>query len=196
MIDKIENWEKVQPDYGEYKKLPAGGYICQIIAVAIEKSKSGNDMITINYDIADGEYKGYFMNRYKNAPRTNGTEPKWQGKYYIVINADGYEARLKALTTSLEESNPGYTWDWNEQNIKNKIFGGIFREEEYLSNSNEIRSSCKLWGIRSVKTIQEGNFEIPRKKELSREQQAKYDETLDRAFDNNFTPVTDDDLPF
>ena len=196
MIEKIDNWEKVEPNYGERKRIPAGGYICQVLAVAIEKSNNGNDMIVLNFDIAEGEFKSYYMDRYKNAPRTNGQEPKWQGKYYIVINTEGYEGRLKGLTTSLEESNPGYTWDWNEQNLKGRFFGGIFREEEYISNG-EIRTSAKLWQIRSVKTIQDGNFEIPRKKEISDDERDRIEERNAPFTDNGtFTPVQDDDLPF
>lgn len=193
MIQKIENWDNIEPNYGEYKPLPAGGYICKILAVAMEKSKAGNDMLVINYDIAEGEYAGFFMKKYKDTPRTNGQEPKWQGKYYIVLNTDGYESRLKALTTSLEESNTNYTWDWNEENIKGKIMGGIFREEEYIANG-EIRTSCKLWQIRSIKTINDGNFTIPRKKEIPPEELEARNAPFVGA--EAFVPVTDDDLPF
>lgn len=194
MINKIENWDKVEPNYGERKRLPAGGYICQIIAVTMEKSKSGNDMITLNYDIAEGEFKGYFMDRYKNAPRNDLKEPKWGGKYYIVINTEGYESRLKAVTTSAEESNPGYKWDWNEQSLKGKLIGGLFREEEYIANG-EIRTSCKLWQVRSTKTIQSGEFEVPKKKEISDDERERIQEQNNAPFEG-FTPVTDDDLPF
>lgn len=196
MINKIENWDSVEPNYGERKTLKPGGYICQVIATAIEKSKNGNDMLVINFDIAEGDDKGYYMKRYKEAPRTNGTEPKWGGKYYIVIDVEGYEGRLKAFTTSLEESNPGYKWDWNEENIKGKLMGGIFREEEYISNG-EIRTSCKLWQVRSVATIRSGEFEVPRKKEISDDEREKIEERTSAPFTAEaFVPVTDDDLPF
>ena len=193
MINKIENWDKVEANYGEGKKLIAGGYVCVILACKQEKSQSGKEMLTINFDIAEGDFKGFYMDKYKNAPRDNNNpqEPKWKGKYYIVLEGEGYEGRLKAFTTSIEESNAGYTWDWNEDNLKGKLFGGIFREEEYIYNG-EIRSNVKLWQVRSVKTIKDGNFEIPRKKEIPEEERAKFD----APFDNNFVPVTDDNLPF
>ena len=193
MINKIANWDNVAPDYGEGKRLKADGYVCKVMAVKMEQSKAGNEMMVVNYDIAEGDFKDFFMERYKNAPRdqNNPQEPKWSGKYYIVLNTDGYEGRLKAFTTSIEESNPGYTWDWNEENLRSKLFGGIFREEEYIYNG-EVRTSVKLWQPRSTKTIKEGKFEIPRKKEIPEEEKCK----LNAPFDNNYGQPNNDELPF
>ena len=182
MINKIENWDKVEANFGEAKKLKAGGYVCVVLAVKKEKSqKSGKEMLVINFDIASGEYKNFYMDKYKNAPRdeANPVEPKWQGKYYILLEGEGYEGRLKAFTTSIEQSNEGYTWDWNEQNLKGKIFGGIFRDEEYIYNG-EVRTNAKLWQVRSVKKIKDGDFEVPRKRELPEEEKNK----LNAPFDN------------
>lgn len=193
MINKIDNWDKVEANFGEPKRLSAGGYICVILACKQEKSKNGKEMLVVNFDIAEGEFEGFYMDKYKNAPRDNNNpvEPKWKGKYYIVLEGEGYEGRLKAFTTSIEESNEGYTWDWNEENLKGKRFGGIFREEEFVYNG-EVLTNAKLWQVRSVKKIIDGDFEIPRKKELSEEEKNK----LNAPFDNFVQPVTDDDLPF
>lgn len=192
MINKIENWDKVEANYGEVKRLKADGYICVILACKQEQSNSGKKMLVVNFDIAEGDFKGFYMDRYKNAPRDNNNpvEPKWQGKYYIVLEGEGYEGRLKAFTTSIEESNEGYVWDWDETKLKGKKFGGIFREEEFIYNG-QVLSNAKLWQIRSVKTITDCDFKIPRKKELSEEER----NSLNAPFDN-YEPVTDDDLPF
>ena len=194
MINKIENWDKIEANYGEGKRLKAGGYICVILACKKEQSqKTGKEMLVVNFDIAEGDYKGFYMERYKNAPRDNANpvEPKWQGKYYIVLEGEGFEGRLKAFITSIEESNQGYTWDWNEDNLKGKTFGGIFREEEFIYN-NEVRTNVKLWQVRSTKTIKNGDFEIPRKKELPAEEKNNNNASLDATF----IPVTDANLPF
>ena len=194
MINRIENWDKVEANFGEAKRLKAGGYVCVILAVKQEKSqKSGKEMLVINFDIASGEYKNFYMDKYKNAPRDekNPVEPKWSGKYYIVLEGEGYEGRLKAFITSIEESNQGYTWDWNEESLRGKMFGGIFREEEFLYNG-EVKTNAKLWQVRSVKTITEGNFEIPRKKELSPDETASNNASLDATF----VPDESVNLPF
>lgn len=178
---------------GDYKTLKAGGYICKILACKTETSKSSNkQMLVINFDIAEGEFKDWYMNKYKSAPRdaNNPVEPKWQGKYYLLLEGEGYEGRLKAFTTSVEESNEGYSWDWNEEHLKGKLFGAIFREEEFIWNG-EVKTSCKIWQVRSTKTIRENDFDIPRKKELSEEDRQLIEAPFEQA-----STVTDDDLPF
>jgi len=198
MINKIENWDKVEANYGEFKRLSAGGYICKVMACKQETSKSsGKKMLVVNFDIAEGDFKDFYLERYKNAPRDNNNpvEPKWSGKYYIVLEGDGYEGRLKAFTTSLEESNPNYIWDWNEETLQGKLFGGIFREEEFVYNG-EIRTNAKLWQVRSTKAIREGNFEIPKKKEISDDERERIEEQSNAPFNNYNAPLTEDDLPF
>ena len=58
-----------------------------------------NKMLVINFDIAEGEFKDWYLNKYKSAPRdaNNPVEPKWQGKYYLLLEGEGYEGRLKAF---------------------------------------------------------------------------------------------------
>lgn len=146
-------------------------------------------MLVINFDIAEGDFKGFYKEKYNAVPRdqNNPKEPKWQGRYYMLLEGDGYEGRLKAFTTSVEESNQGYTWDWNEDSLKGKLFGGIFRAEEYIAFDGSVRETTKLWQVRSVKTIKEGKFTIPRKKELPEEEIPASD---------FFKPSNNDDLPF
>lgn len=189
MINKIENWNNVEPNYGESKRIVAGGYICKIVACQTEKSKAGKEMLVVNFDIAEGDFKDFYYERYKNAPRNQNSpqEPKWGGKYYILLEGENYEGRLKAFITSVEESNAGYTWDWDEKSLKGKLFGGIFREEEF-EYYGQIFTNAKLWQIRSVATIRNGEFEIPRKKE--------YVPSTQEMATQMFQPITDDDLPF
>lgn len=79
--------------------------------------------------------------------------------------------------------------------MKGKLFGGIFREEEYVKDG-EIKTSCKLWQIRSVKTIRDGDFDIPRKKEISDDERERIEERASAPFDAGYQPIEDDDLPF
>ncbi len=193
MINKPENWDNVEPNFGGAKRLSAGGYICKVMACKVETSQRTNkQMLVVNFDIAEGEFKDFYLEKYKNAPRDNHNpvEPKWAGKYYIVLEGEGYEGRLKAFTTSIEESNQGYTGDWNEENLRGKLFGGIFREEEFIYNG-DVLSNAKLWQVRSVKTIREGNFDIPRKKEVTDEEREKASAPF-----LGTAPANKDELPF
>ena len=120
-MEKIEGYETAQALTGEYERLKSGGYICKIIAAKEEKSKSGNRMLTIALDIAEGEHKGFFMKRWEelrkeiNDPNKEVKYPS-AGVYHQML--EGNEKAigfLKGLMTSLEASNPKFKWDWDEK---------------------------------------------------------------------------------
>ena len=54
------NLNNVQ-EAGEYKTLPAGAYICKIISAVDHPDK---EYLLITYDIARGEYTGYYSADY------------------------------------------------------------------------------------------------------------------------------------
>lgn len=152
-------------------------------------------MLVINFDIAEGENKGFYMDKYKNSTPRSDSEPiKWQGKYYLMLEGDSWEQRFKGFITSIEESNEGFKWNaevGDEQTLKGKLFGGLFGEEEYSYNG-EIRTNTKLRYVRSTKTIKDGNYEIPKKREISDDER----ERLNNSLDTTYAPITNDDLPF
>lgn len=149
-------------------------------------------MLVVNFEIAEGEYKGYYMDKYKNSiPKIDTDSIKWAGKYYLMLEGDKWQERFKGFITSIEESNEGFKWNaevGDEQSLKGKLFGGVFGEEEFVYNG-EIKTNSRLRLIRSTKAIREGNFNIPKKKEVS-------SEAVDAVFDNNFVPTNDPNLPF
>ena len=149
-------------------------------------------MLVVNFDIAEGEYKSFYMDKYKNStPRPDNEPIKWQGKYYLMLEGENWQERFKGFITSIEESNEGYKWNaevGDEQSLKGKLFGGIFGEQEYLYNG-ELRTNVRLRWIRSTKTIREGKFEIPKKMEVKVEDAPKNTSQF-------MTPYTQDDLPF
>lgn len=56
-------------------------------------------------------------------PKEDGTEK------------DGWTASaLKALIAAVEESNPGFHFDWDEKKLKDKVAGCLFRSEEWAFN--------------------------------------------------------------
>ena len=62
----IENYKNVQASSGEFARPTAGGYICKIIDVEdvpMNEQGKGN-YLKIFYDIADGEFKGYYKEQF------------------------------------------------------------------------------------------------------------------------------------
>lgn len=195
-MQKPDNYDSI-PVVGDYEVLEPGGYICKIVNAKEEKSQSGRDMLVIDFDIAEGEHKDIYQRRYdvlKKASNSPDDMPKWpnNGVHRIMINdSEGnFNKFLKTFITSVEQSNNFDFWGKNKgeaKGLKGKLFGGIFGEEEYEKNDGKIGTSTKLQWIRATSTIEDGKYQIPEKKTISKKPGSIFDDV--EAKD-------DDDLPF
>lgn len=187
-MEKLENYDRVAPITGEYERLEAGGYICKIISAKEEKSKSGKRMLVIALDILEGDKKDFFRNRFNEDSRA---DKKWPSGaiYRQMLEGDKAAGFLKGLMTSLEASNDGFKWNWDEKKLTDLKCGGIFGEEEYEKIDGSVGTTTKIKFIRTTKAIQDGNFKIPELKKLPQKGEAFEDFVNSVASDN-------DDLPF
>lgn len=184
-MKQIENYETVQASSGEFARPTAGGYICKIIDVEdVPMNEQGKgDYLRIEYDIADGEFKGYYKEQFD----------KWGGNWnasFIRSYKEKALGMLKHFTNCIEASNTGYEWDWNEKGLIGKVVGLILGEEEYENSNHEIKTKLVVKNIATVEDIKNGNFKIPALKKLAVE-----NSNNDFA---NFVSFNDaiDDLPF
>lgn len=152
MMTKPSNWDETAAVTGEYTPLPPGGYECRIVKVQLGKARSGKDMLTIAFDIESGPYAGYYRKQF-DGRKANNPDAKWGGMYYQLV-WDENMGFFKGMIQNIEKSNPGYTWDWNEQSLVGKLFGGKFREEEYIGNNGNVRTSTKCIAILPIEGIE------------------------------------------
>lgn len=189
-MEKLQGYDEATPITGEYEKIEAGGYICEIISAKEETSQSGKKMLVIALDIADGEHKGYFKRRWEENKKRNNDPNKTVkypsgAVYRQMLEGEKAAGFLKGLMTSLEESNSKFKWDWDEKKLKGLKCGALFGEEEYTGNDGKTKTTTKIRWIRSVQAIEDGKFEIPEKKKLA---------TSNNSIFNDVE--SDDDLPF
>jgi len=185
-MKKTGNFENTQA-YGDFETLPAGGYKCVIKEVKCNEASNGKEFLKVSFDIAEGEYADFYKRKYLNDSRQ---DKKWSG--VAAIFTEGYEPnstnpKFKGMVTALEESNSGYKFDWNEENMKGKKIGIVMREEEFEGYDGSIHTATKF--SRFVSYDKAEDAKIPAIKKLPE----KGD-----AFDS-FTTVsgdTGDDLPF
>lgn len=184
-MKRIENYETVQASTGEFNRPTAGGYICKIIDVEdVPMNAQGKgDYLRIEYDIADGDLKGYYKEQFD----------RWGGNWnasFIRSYKEKALGMLKHFTNCIEQSNAGYEWDWNEKGLIGKFVGLVLGEEEYQNNAGEIKTKLVVKNIATVEDIKNGNFKIPAPKKLAVESS--------NASTNDFMTTTDimDDLPF
>lgn len=187
-MEKVQGYDEAQAITGEYERLNAGGYICKIISAKEEKSKSGKRMLVLALDIAEGDKKDFFRNRFND---NSNPDKKWPAGaiYRQMLEGEKAAGFLKGLMTSLEASNDGFKWDWNEKKLADLKCGAIFGEEEYEKMDGSVGTTTKVKFIRTIKAIQDGNFKVPELKKLPEKGEAFEDFVNSVTSDN-------DDLPF
>lgn len=187
-MNKPKNYDETQA-LTESRVLPAGGYVCKIMSVEETKSKAGNEMLVISLDIAEGEFKDFYKEKYKADTRKN---KKWGCVVYqLTLDIDGNCSRgFKGFTTSVEESNDGFKIEWGDNfcnGFKDKLVGGLFGKEEFEANDGNIVKATKCRFFRSVKSIRDGDFKIPEDKPFNSDSKKP-------AY--AVSTVDEDDLPF
>lgn len=152
--------------YGSFQSLPKGGYVAKIMGAAVKDGKYGQ-YVEISMDIAEGDYKDFFTKDYQNQ---TGEDKKWHCKYLLnVPRDDGSEKdgwtkrRFKTFTEALEDSNPGYAFDWEESKFKGLLIGALFNVREYVKKTDgSIGSAVNLAQVTSVDKIRSGDFTLPK----------------------------------
>lgn len=186
----INNWENVKAA-GSIETLPAGAYVCEIKQAVEKPNKTAGTHLEISFEVIEGEYKDFFGRDYRSQDRE---DKFWHGiirQNCPDENSPKYEAQsrfFRSFTDRVEESNPGYHWDWNEAGLKGKKIGVVFGEREKQSQKGTIYTVTDAAEIISVDDARKGKFNTPAKKTLP----------TANTF-GGFAPgasVNSDDLPF
>lgn len=143
-------------------QLPPGGYICKIKQAREETTQGGYWMLAVAFDIAEGPMAGFYEAQFKERIKRDNNA-KWPGVYRQGIqNKEGKcSPFFKGMITAIEQSNPGYTFDFNESTLTGKVFGGVFAPEEWMNQQGELRTSVKLQQFRSAQAIRDGDYKVP-----------------------------------
>lgn len=122
-----------------YERLPKGAYVCKIMGIEEKQSKKGNPMVVIYWDIAEGEYKDFYMTQFKE----NTSEDKhWSYDATMYLSVP-YEGCVPYITEAwdtfwadIEDSNNGYVFEGDEKKTEGKTFGAAMRNEQTEYNGN------------------------------------------------------------
>ena len=167
--------------------LPAGGYVCQIQGAREEKYSWGSALI-LAIDVCEGEYAGIWKRDYDGNDRE---DKKWRGTFRVSIPLDDGSERdawtkrtFNNMVWAIEQSNPGYTWNWDEKTLKGKKIGIIYRNREWEFNGNT-GWTTEAGGSDSIDNIRNGKFK-PMKDRPLKNRPAQVADVVD----------SEDDLPF
>ena len=199
-MEKIENWDSIEAKGMEdFKNLPIGAYECVIKDARINHNEeNGKDTLKISIDIASGEYKDYFLKSYENDTRI---DKKWNNNAvkYLAFEGDNV-SYFKGFITCVENSNPGYTWDWNENKLKDKKICGVFLYEEYQKQDGTHGIKVRLNKFRSLDKMKDINISDNVKmldgSYISYDDYIEKNETTNSYLANSTVDIPDSALPF
>lgn len=166
---------------GDFTTLPAGVYICVIRDV---EDVSDKEYLKITYDIAEGEFKGYY-----DDIRGNHPDWAWTGAY-VKSYKEKALPMFKRFCTAVSRSNGSFIFDGNtvnadERTLIGKKIGIVLGEEEYWSNSGDKKT--RLYVFKEFPISQVDDQKIPNKKMIK-------DDDADKKELDGFMTVPDSSM--
>jgi hypothetical protein len=190
------NWNEIAAP-AERRNLDVTAAVCGIKKAVVQEDDFGAKLCIV-FDIAEGEYSGYYQEEFDN----NQFEgKKWKGVLRLWLpKNDGSEQdewtkrTLKGFVTAIEKSNPGYTWNWDEKSLASKWIGILYRNEEWEYNGKHGWTKRPFRAI-SIDSVREGSFKAPKDKPLKNKSYDSYGSYSDTT---NYAVVEEEDdmLPF
>lgn len=190
-FSKFERKEQV-----EYELLPKGAYVIKLLNVKLEenKNKTGS-YLKIAFDIAEGEYAGFYKKAFENDTRE---DKKWNNDAVIYLGCpdDNSEQWLidtfNKFITAVEDSNEGYHWSWDENTLKDKLVGAKFCIEQSEYDGKIYDHTKAKWFIAAQK-IRDGKYgKLPNDKKIA-------SAGASPSLPTEFTPIAsvlDAEIPF
>lgn len=170
MLKRPNDWDNIEPiEYGEREVLELGGHEVIIKNAYEYTGQSGNTSLKVEVDIAGNDKQaGFFQRQYDNNMMVDRKWPNGACKYISLKEDENCIALFKGFTTAVENSNPGYVWNFDEKSLINKKLCGVFALEEYEKQDGTIGTAVKLSQFRSLDKLSE--VKIPRVKLLNGDQ--------------------------
>ena len=155
----ITNIAEVEEAKDGGQRLPAGGYICKYANVEDNEKKQ---YLFMEFDIAEGEFKGYFADLEDRAGF-------WAGKCYRSYKEKALPM-FKRMCSAVTKSNKNFIFDGNkhadESTLVGKKIGMLLGEEEYIGNDGSTKTRLYVVREMAVDDVKNGNFKVPALKKL------------------------------
>ena len=200
-MKKIENWNEIEAKgMDDFKALPIGAYECKIInAVENHNEQSGKTTLKVMVDIAKGEYKDYFKKRYDS---NTAIDRKWDNNATKYLAFEGENTSFfKGFITTVENSNVGYKWNWDETTLRDKKIVGVFQYEQYEKQDGTKALKVRLTKFRSLDKL--GEIEVSDSIKMLDGTYTSYDDYMEfvenkanEIFGKDIVEISNDQLPF
>lgn len=144
---------------GEIVRPEAGAYNCVITAVEDIAEK---EYLKVTYDIAEGKYKGYYTELRENHP-----DWLWSGAY-VKSYKQAALPMFKRFCSAVSKSNGNFVFDGgavnaDEKTLIGKHIGLVFQDEDYYSNSGDIKTRLIVYSECPVDKVKDQKVPKPKK---------------------------------
>ena len=176
---------------------PVGAYVGVIQGVKIEPTfDKTHDQIVLLLDITEGEYANRYTEQYNDA-KERFDNAKSKGVLRITVPEEDdpedkawirrvFEGNLWAV----EQSNPGYAWDWEEKKLKGKKVGFSVRKRLYTYD-NKDRETTEIARLESIEEVKAGKVKPMNPRDT------RTNKTDDNGTDSSYEDVTGSvEVPF
>ena len=145
-----------------YEALPKDAYVVKIMnAKEVENKNGSGSHIAIAFDIAEGDYKNFYMEQFD---ANTSEDKKWPNDaiYRLTIPSDGSQQFVidnwNTFFADLEDSNNGFVFKGTLSTLKNKLIGGKFHIEQTqyngkVYNHTRLRWTCVADDVRTGKAV-------------------------------------------
>lgn len=179
-----------------FERLPKGAYVIVIKDAKEEDNSSGKGThLTICFDIAEGEYKGYFQSMMENS---SSEDKKWpfDARFYVTVPDDNSKEfiwdKYNTFFADLEDSNGGFVFSGDLKKLKGKLLGGKFYIEQSEFNGKIYDHTRMKWTCVADDVRNGKSGRLPEDKLITSKSNLKEDA-------NGFVSVpegTDEDVPW
>lgn len=164
-MPKIDGWKSIEAKQpSEHWRIPAGAYVCEIERIKPEETKNGNTVYNIVFDIADGEFAGYYHDDFYD-------ELTFLHSYPLYVSSETAISISKAALQAITDSNDGFDADAAFVADKFDMFCGkrvgvVLRDEEYETKEGNIRTSPRANRLIAAENVATTNYK-PKVKTLN-----------------------------
>lgn len=176
-------YKDAEASTGDFKRLPAGGYIAKITAV---EDKADKEYLNITFDIAEGDFKSFYSDEWgKGHPYAHSFVRSYKEKALGMFK--GFLRAVDESNNTKFESRAEKGFPENE--LVGKFIGVVIGYEEYRTNRGDIGQRTRVTATKSTDIIYSGDFKVPELKVLGETQTANSPVA-------GFEQVNEEDLPF
>lgn len=134
----------------------AGPQVLGIVSAVVGRTKDNSkEKITLSFDIAKGEFKNF----YRDLSDKHGKDCFL--KYDQLTEGEKSLPYFKGMITAIEESNAGFTFNFDEKTLTRKLVGAMLQEKHYINKLGAKKSILKVAFLCSIAKAESGTLKTP-----------------------------------